>query len=288
MPKVAYHCAKCGKEIFRWPNGVKDPNNLFCPGGCSNSVKGRPGAANGNWKGGRFVRSDGYVGINVGGGKHRLEHDLIMEAHIGRRLTPDENVHHLNENRSDNRLENLELTTRARHISEHHPSRRDPKTHILVFCDYCGSPFEKRLCHVSKTKLHFCNRDCYVKGSNIQTTVGSRGPSLLHLDIKKHLLIANIPTTTHVAVERWEIDEANVDLKFAVDVKGCFWHSCQVCKIPNGPKSNPARDLEKSLHFKDAGWIVIDIWEHEWHDDPKACLQRIKEAYDQAINRKPL
>lgn len=38
-----------------------------------------------------------------------LQHRYIMEEYLGRRLFPEETVHHKNGDRADNRLENLEL-----------------------------------------------------------------------------------------------------------------------------------------------------------------------------------
>ena len=61
------------------------------------------------WRGGRSVNSNGYVAINLGTGKWGLEHRLVMEKQLGRSLFEYENVHHVNGDRSDNRLENLEI-----------------------------------------------------------------------------------------------------------------------------------------------------------------------------------
>lgn len=53
------------------------------------------------------------------------EHTLVMEEHLGRFLADNELVHHRNEVKNDNRLENLELMDKWEHKS-HHSSQPRP------------------------------------------------------------------------------------------------------------------------------------------------------------------
>lgn len=71
---------------------------------------------------GRMVTNKGYVMVHqtiippedrgsprINARGYILEHVLVMEQQLGRRLRPGENIHHLNGIRDDNRPENLEL-----------------------------------------------------------------------------------------------------------------------------------------------------------------------------------
>jgi hypothetical protein len=59
-------------------------------------------------KGTGCINKGGYRVITHNG-RPTLEHRWVMEKFLGRPLRPEENVHHLNGQRADNRLGNLEL-----------------------------------------------------------------------------------------------------------------------------------------------------------------------------------
>lgn len=64
-----------------------------------------------------LVKVDNHPNKRYGG--YVLQHRLVMEQKLGRYLTKEEIVHHINHVRDDNRIENLELTNASDHIREH-------------------------------------------------------------------------------------------------------------------------------------------------------------------------
>lgn len=67
----------------------------------------------------------GYRWIRVNG-KNVREHRHVMSLHLGRQLRANEVVHHLNEDRADNRIENLAIMANGEHTRVHHSGEKRP------------------------------------------------------------------------------------------------------------------------------------------------------------------
>lgn len=133
-------CLECGSPITaeHLPEGWRRNQGLrrlrFCNKRCStrHTARNRAGTTY------RRLTTRGYVEVwnpthpMAQKSGYMMEHRLVMSEHLGRSLEPWEVVHHKNEVRTDNRLENLELLTKDVHD-------RLPKPAPKPFgCPHCG------------------------------------------------------------------------------------------------------------------------------------------------------
>ena len=116
--KPARTCSVDGCEDKHYMHG-------FCRGHARRSMReavpgdkgARPNYGDGHISphGYRVIRAPGHPNCTIGNkrnGKrpnYGFEHRIVMANHLGRPLSSDENVHHKNGDKLDNRIENLEL-----------------------------------------------------------------------------------------------------------------------------------------------------------------------------------
>lgn len=77
---------------------------------------------------------DGYRLLSDHGSRKNpnriLEHRLVMEQHIGRKLRRDEIVHHKDRNRLNNSVSNLQIMSQSDHMRLHFPHGCNPSRRV--------------------------------------------------------------------------------------------------------------------------------------------------------------
>lgn len=126
-------CCDCGRA--KWillKNGKpQSPRCASCAAKVSAATAGRvrSGKDHHNWKGGRSTTELGYIEVwlhpddplyvMAGREGYVYEHRLVMARFLGRPLDRSEEVHHVNHNKHDNRIENLEVLDKRVHAFNH-------------------------------------------------------------------------------------------------------------------------------------------------------------------------
>lgn len=92
------------------------------------------GENNPNYGGGKYIDDKGYVRILSPDHKYNIkgyvyEHRLVFESYTGRQLEPWETIHHINEIKVDNRIDNLFLCTVPEHSAIHREGRKPSDQH---------------------------------------------------------------------------------------------------------------------------------------------------------------
>ena len=116
----------------------------------------------------RFVKNGDYAAAVVpdhpNADKHGYvaAHRVIMENYIGRLLEPREEVHHKDENKYNNDIENLEILMKGEHQRIH--STKYPDGHFVeLVCECCGKVFQRKYHQRPEVKKYshvFCSKSC--------------------------------------------------------------------------------------------------------------------------------
>lgn len=152
VDKVTVPCAFCGKDVTRYPSQLKGKRYIFCGRECvakfsrkdtnpekyaeyrdftNNAARFSALAKKNNPTKMTPEMREKLREVRLGTGEQkgygkrygRPEHRVVMEAVIGRPLRSDEFVHHIDGNKRNNAIENLQIMTPAEHTRLHAKQR---------------------------------------------------------------------------------------------------------------------------------------------------------------------
>lgn len=128
-------CATCGIKCWVANSEIRKGGGKYCSKDCYR--KSYIGKQSRHWKGGRKINKYGYVEIYKPESKmacsmgYVKEHRYVMSQYLGRDLTPDELVHHIDGIKTNNNIENLEIMTKGIHGCIHHKGSIFSDTHRM-------------------------------------------------------------------------------------------------------------------------------------------------------------
>ncbi len=118
--KILRLCEQCGIEFRVRPSQFKRGEGKFCSEKCMGLAT--RGEKHPNYKGG-YISIAGYKIVSVAG-KEMYEHRHVMEQRLGRKLTEDEIVHHIDGVKGRNDPENLQVMTKSEHVKLHQDQKK--------------------------------------------------------------------------------------------------------------------------------------------------------------------
>jgi len=122
LPK--YICEKKSKSLKK---AYKEGRMEYMKNNWKQASKRWQGKNNPRWSGGKYTNKIGYILTHDNDGNYRQEYRIVAERIIGRKLKRSETIHHINENKSDNRPINLYYFQNDSLHKRHHGLKNKPK-----------------------------------------------------------------------------------------------------------------------------------------------------------------
>lgn len=128
--KTTKTCKECGKEFDVWPSQL---HLEHCSNKCASvhkndKIKTKDGDMRKTSNGYLQIKDSKHPYADAKG--YVMLHRWVVEQSLGRFLPPEYDVHHKNEIKTDNRLENLEIMTHSEHMSLHANKRWKERPYV--------------------------------------------------------------------------------------------------------------------------------------------------------------
>lgn len=117
--KQTIKCDQCGSEIIKPSCHIKETN--FCSRQCYHDWRSENlvGEKAYRWNGGIYRPYGKYKYIKQEDGSYKAEHRIVVEKYLGRELTSEEIIHHIDGNGNNNLINNLQIVSRTEHPKIH-------------------------------------------------------------------------------------------------------------------------------------------------------------------------